>query len=119
MSFLEGFFEELYRRNKEYPQNNRVTPIHPRNYANALTQLMAQRIGNALHELARDEKYMEMLNLVEEIDQKLDSYSPHKVKSCFEHECQNKFKSKGGHQFGHFCIIIDRPARPISITSDK
>lgn len=75
MSFLEGFFEELYRKNKEYPQNNRVTPIHPRNYANALTQLMAQRIGNALHELAGDEKYMEMFNLVQEIDQKLESHS--------------------------------------------
>ena len=75
MPFLEGFFEELYQKNKEYPKNNRVTPIHPRNYVNALTQLMAQRIGNVLHELAREEKYIEMFNLVREIDQKLDSHS--------------------------------------------
>ncbi|RNB53896.1 DUF3427 domain-containing protein [Brevibacillus gelatini] len=75
MSFLEGFFEELYRKNKEYPKNSRVTPIHPRNYANALTQLMAQRIGNVLHELASDEKYIEMFNLIREIDQKIDMHS--------------------------------------------
>lgn len=75
MSFLEGFFEELYRKNKEYPENNRITPIHPRNYANALTQVMAQRIGNALHKLASDEKYLEMFNLVQEIDQKIDTSS--------------------------------------------
>ncbi|NRR05927.1 DUF3427 domain-containing protein [Brevibacillus sp. RS1.1] len=75
MSFLEGFFEELYRNNKEYPENNRVTPIHPRNYANALTQLMARRIGQALHDLASNENYMEMINLVQEIDQKINTNS--------------------------------------------
>ncbi len=47
-----GLWEELKEKFKNYPdQNQRTYPIHPRQYAQALTQQIARELGDTLQQL--------------------------------------------------------------------
>lgn len=63
-----GLREELKQKLKLYPEStHRTYPLHPEQYAHALTQQVAREIGATLERLAEEQRYDEMLALSHKI----------------------------------------------------
>ncbi|MCR8985795.1 DUF3427 domain-containing protein [Brevibacillus laterosporus] len=73
MAEKHGFYEELYLQNTAYPNNHRIYPIAPNEYVNALTNHLSKKVGDTLTKLAEKEQYEEMLQLVMNLEKKLQT----------------------------------------------
>jgi superfamily II DNA or RNA helicase/HKD family nuclease len=68
-----GFYEEIKRKTKEYPEKAETYILAPRKYASTLTQYIAERIGHTLKRLEDTDRYMEMIELVYQIERQLQT----------------------------------------------
>ena len=76
MTTKSGFFEELYRGQKSYPDQHRIHTLQPTRYAKLLTQHLANRIGERLEQMAEQQDFQNMIQLTAEIEQSLFNTSP-------------------------------------------
>ncbi|MGD8189826.1 DUF3427 domain-containing protein [Brevibacillus ginsengisoli] len=75
MKDKKGFYEELQLHNTNYPDNHKAYRISPSEYANALTYYISNKVGNTLKELANNEKFEEMINVVTNLERQLENDS--------------------------------------------
>lgn len=71
MDNKKGLHEELQLQNVEYPENKKIYPLAPNEYSYVLTQYVANTVGTALHELSKQEKYEDMIRLVQKIERQV------------------------------------------------
>jgi superfamily II DNA or RNA helicase len=63
-----GLWEELKEKFKNYPdQNQRTYPIHPRQYAQALTQQIARELGDTLQQLLDSQRFDDIVELSQQV----------------------------------------------------
>ncbi|WP_042349312.1 DUF3427 domain-containing protein [Bacillus massiliigorillae] len=75
MHTREGFYEELLLKNKDYPENQLVQKITPKEYVEVLILDTAKKLDEKYSELAVSENYDEIIELTQRVNQLLSGKS--------------------------------------------